>query len=123
VHGYIGETRVFTIARIEPCWARLLLRIVWHCGVVAWAAMGALLILAPTMGSERARTAIIVTSAAVYAVAAIGNAWATQGRHFGWAWLSAVGRSCLGRDVDGDWSDTMASALRQCAGAGQSRQR
>jgi len=53
VHGYLGETRLFATARIEPRRARLLLRLVWHCSVVAWAAMGVLLILVPTMGWVR----------------------------------------------------------------------
>ena len=90
VHGYLGETRVFATARIEPIRARLLLRLVWHCSVVAWAAMGALLILMPTMGSRQARIAIIAASTAVYGAGVIGNAWASRGRHFGWAWLSVV---------------------------------
>ncbi|MGA8652893.1 MAG: hypothetical protein ACLP19_03245 [Xanthobacteraceae bacterium] len=90
VHGYLGETRLFATARIEPRSARLLLRLVWHCGVVAWAAMGVLLILVPTLGSVQARIAIIAASAAVFAAAAIGNAWASRGRHFGWVLLSVV---------------------------------
>ncbi len=90
VHGYLGETRLFAVARIEPRRARLLLRLVWHCGVIAWIAMGALLIFAPTLHSGQARIAIIAASAAVYAAGAVGNAWASRGRHFGWAWLSVV---------------------------------
>jgi hypothetical protein len=90
VHGYLGETKLFASARIEPRRARLLLRGVWHCSVVAWLAMGVLLILVPTMGSEPARAAIIYASTAVYGAGAIGNAWASRGRHFGWALLSVV---------------------------------
>jgi hypothetical protein len=90
VHGYLGETKLFVIARIEPTQARLILRVVLHCSVVAWAAMGTLLILVPTMGSGRARIAIISASAAVYAACAIGNGWASRGRHFGWVWFSVV---------------------------------
>jgi hypothetical protein len=90
VHGYLGETRIFARAHIEPSRARLLLRLVWQCGVVAWIAVGALLIVAPRLGSDQARIAIIAASAAVYAAGAIGNAWASRGRHFGWAWLSLV---------------------------------
>jgi hypothetical protein len=89
VHGYLGETRVFVRARIEPPWVRLLMKAVWHCGVVAWVAFGALLILLPTLGPD-ARTAVIAASAAAFAAAAVANAWATRGRHYGWAWLSLV---------------------------------
>jgi hypothetical protein len=90
VHGYLGETRVFAAARIEPDWARRLLWVVWHCGVVAWIAVGILLMLLPTIGSDEARGAIIAASAAVFGAGVVGNAWASRGRHFGWVWLSAV---------------------------------
>ncbi len=90
VHGYLGETKVFTSPRIPAGRARLLLRGVWHCSVVDWAVMGALLILVPTLGSDRARIAIISASAVVFAAGAIGNAWASRGRHFGWVWLAMV---------------------------------
>jgi hypothetical protein len=91
VHGYLGETRIFPATRIEPHRARLLLRVVWHCTVVAWGAMGVLLILVPMLGpSDRARIANIAASAAVYGAGAIGNAWASRARHFGWVLLSIV---------------------------------
>jgi threonine dehydrogenase-like Zn-dependent dehydrogenase len=35
LHGVLGETRVFARVRIEPERLRLLLRLVWHCSVVA----------------------------------------------------------------------------------------
>ncbi|HXW27227.1 MAG TPA: hypothetical protein VEK73_20950 [Xanthobacteraceae bacterium] len=90
VHGYLGETRLLTNARIEPSRVRRWLRVILHCSVVDWAAMGALLVLAPTIGSAQARIAIIAASLAVFGFAVIGNAWASRGRHFGWVWLSAV---------------------------------
>jgi hypothetical protein len=63
LHGLLGETRVFARVRIEPDRFRLLMRLVWHCSVVAWAAVAVLL---------------------------IANAWATRGRFFGWIILTAV---------------------------------
>jgi hypothetical protein len=42
------------------------------------------------MGSAAARHWIIITFAVVFAFAALGNAWALRGRHFGWVALSAV---------------------------------
>jgi hypothetical protein len=100
VHGYLGETKLFATASIEPHRARLLLRAVWHCSVVAWLAMGVLLILVPAMGSEQARAAIIFASTAV---------WRRRNRQrLGIAWASlrlgvALGcdRPCPGRDVIG----------------------
>jgi hypothetical protein len=90
VHGYLGESKVFVAARIEPGWASRLMRSLYRCTVIDWAALGVLLILVPTMASGQARHAIIIASAAVYAAAAAGNAWSTRGRHFGWVLMLLV---------------------------------
>jgi hypothetical protein len=90
LHGVLGETRVFPRAQIDPSWVRRLVRAVWHCGVVAWIAVGALLIATPIVAADGARRCIVVTAAAVFGSAAIGNALATRGRHFGWMVLAAV---------------------------------
>ncbi len=65
VHGYLGETKLFAAARIEPNRARPLLKAVWYCSVVDWTAVGVLLLLVPAMGAGQARTAVILASAAV----------------------------------------------------------
>jgi hypothetical protein len=90
IHGVLGETRVFTRATIEPAGLRTLIRLVWQAGTVAWIGGGVLLLAAPMMASEPARHWIVVTLACVFAFAALGNAFATRGRHFGWMALSAV---------------------------------
>jgi hypothetical protein len=90
VHGVLGETHVFATARIEPAWTRRLLRLVWQCGALAWLGIGVLLIAAPAFGSEAARIWIAGVAAAVYGFAAVANAWATGGRHFGWMVLAAA---------------------------------
>ena len=90
LHGVLGETVVFPRARIDPPWVLTLMRAVWHCGVVAWLGGGALLMAAPSFDSDRARRWIIFVVVAIYGSAAIGNAIATQGRHFGWIVLLAV---------------------------------
>jgi hypothetical protein len=90
IHGVLGETRVFTRATIEPAGLRTLIRLVWQAGTVAWIGGGVLLLAAPMMASEPARHWIVVTLACVFAFAALGNAIATRGRHFGWMALSAV---------------------------------
>lgn len=90
IHGVLGETKVFARATIEPPRLRTLIRVVWQAGTVAWIGGGVLLIAAPWMRSEPARHWIIVTIAIVYAVGALGNAWWSRGRHFGWMALSAV---------------------------------
>jgi hypothetical protein len=90
IHGVLGETKVFARATIEPPRLRTLIRLVWQAGTVAWIGGGILLIAAPSMGSESTRHLTVATLAAVYAFAAFANAWATRGRHFGWAAMSAV---------------------------------
>jgi hypothetical protein len=77
-------------ASIEPPRLRTLIRLVWQAGTVAWIGGGVLLMAAPWMASEPARHWIILTLACVFAFAALCNAWATRGRHFGWMALSAV---------------------------------
>jgi hypothetical protein len=90
IHGVLGETKVFARATIEPARLRTLIRLVWQAGTVAWIGGGVLLIAAPWLGSEPARHWIVATMACVFAFAALANAWATRGRHFGWLALSAV---------------------------------
>jgi hypothetical protein len=72
LHCVLGETRVFARVRIEP--------VVWHCSVVAWAAVAVLLIAASFMGSPAARYWIVGAAVVVFGFAAIANAWATRGR-------------------------------------------
>jgi hypothetical protein len=90
IHGVLGETKVFPRVTIEPPRLRSLLRLVWQASTVAWIGGGVLLIAAPLMASELARHWIVMTLACVFGFGALGNAWATRGRHFGWMVLSAV---------------------------------
>ena len=98
VHGWLGETRVFARVRIEPARTRQLIRLVWHCSAVAWAGVAVLLIVAPWVDSPTARSWIVAAAVIVYGFAAIANAWALRGRHFGWAALAiVVGLAIAGR--------------------------
>src|SRR5258708_5595032 len=83
-HGVLGERRVFARATIEPPSAKRLIRLVWQCSTVAWLAGGVLLLALPFMAAPAARVWIIAVFVGVYGFAAIANAWATRGRHFGW---------------------------------------
>ena len=89
-HAVLGETVVFPRAHIDPPWVVALMRAVWHCLSIAWIGSGVLLIAAPSFASDASRRWIVVVFAAVYGSAAIGNAVATRGRHFGWMVFSAV---------------------------------
>ncbi len=90
VHGWLGESKIFSRVRIEPERLRFLIRLVWHCSAVAWGAIGILLIAVPGMGSASARVWIVGAAIGIYGFAAIANAWATRGRHFGWLVLLAI---------------------------------
>jgi hypothetical protein len=90
IHGWLGETKIFARATVEPERVRTLIRLVWQAGTVAWIGGGVLLIAAPSMASDPARHWIVATMAVVFAFAAAGNAFATRGRHYGWMALSAV---------------------------------
>ncbi len=89
-HGILGETKVFARATVEPPRLRLLLRLVWQAGTIAWIAGGVLLLATPAMASDVARHWIVATFAVVFGFAAIANAIATRGRHIGWIGMSAV---------------------------------
>ena len=90
VHGILAETKVFATATVEPPSMRLLLRLVWQCSTIAWIGLGVLLVAAPYLASPSARSWIIAVGVAVFGFGALGNAWATRGRHFGWMILAAV---------------------------------
>ncbi|MBS0528783.1 MAG: hypothetical protein JSS22_05265 [Proteobacteria bacterium] len=90
IHGVLGETKVFARATIEPPRVRLLIRMVWQAGTVAWIGGGVLLLMTPAMMSEPARHWIVATLAVVYGFAAAANFIALRGRHFGWMALGAV---------------------------------
>lgn len=89
-HGVLTETKVFPRVTIEPQRLRTLFHLVWQIPTVAWIACGVLLIAAPSMGSDLARHWMIVTFACLFVFSAIGNAWGTRGKHFGWILLGAV---------------------------------
>jgi hypothetical protein len=90
IHGVLAETKIFPRIRIEPERLRLLIRLVWQCSTVAWMALAVLLIAAPSFGSDAACQWVIAVSIVTFGLAAIGNAWATRGRHFGWVALTLV---------------------------------
>jgi hypothetical protein len=90
IHGVLAETKIFPRIRIEPERLRLLIRLVWQCSTVAWMALAVLLIATPSFSSDVARQWVIAVSVVTFGVAAMGNAWATRGRHFGWVALTVV---------------------------------
>jgi hypothetical protein len=87
-HGVIAEVYVFVRSRVEPQSTRRLLRLIWQASTIDWIAVGVLLIVAPVLGSELARRWIIGLATVVFGYAAVANAVATKGQHYGW-WIAA----------------------------------
>jgi hypothetical protein len=90
IHGTLGETKVFARATIEPPRLRNLLRLCFQIGTIGWICGGVLLIAAPSLESAPARHWIVITTAVMFGIGMIGNAWIFHGRHFGWMALGAV---------------------------------
>jgi putative flippase GtrA len=90
VHGILGETHVFARATIEPPRLRRLIRLVWQFGTASWIGLAVLLAAAPWIVPGPARSWIVLTAVAVFALGAVLNFIALNGRHPGWIALAAV---------------------------------
>jgi hypothetical protein len=90
IHGVLSEVRVFRNLSIEPRRLRTLVRLVFQLLTVDWICFGVLLLLAPTLASEGARHAIVISATVVLAMSALVNALGSKGKHFGWIILGAA---------------------------------
>jgi hypothetical protein len=90
IHGYLGEQNIFSVARIEPRYVKVMARLEWQCGAVAWVVIGILLIAAASFVDDDARRSVIIAAFIIYLTGAVGNAVATRGKHFGWVVLTAA---------------------------------
>lgn len=95
MHGYLGQTVVLrqitgvnrTLARVNAA--------VFQLSTFYWLAVGALLIATPFWLAPAQRPLVIWGAVLVYLSAALANAWATGGRHPGWALLAVVSAFAL----------------------------
>ncbi|MEZ5841549.1 MAG: hypothetical protein R3D02_14350 [Hyphomicrobiales bacterium] len=90
IHGYLGRTAVLPNLAGASASARRVNAAVFQLSTLYWLAGGAVLIAAPFVLSQSQRTLAAGMMAFVYAAAAIGNFWATRGRHPGWMLLAIV---------------------------------
>lgn len=88
IHGYLGEKNIFSVARIEPRYAKVMARLGWQCGAVAWVVIGILLIAAAKFSDADARRSVIIAASIIYLAGVVGNAVATRAKHFGWLILT-----------------------------------
>lgn len=89
IHGYLGERKLFAVARIEPSFVRHMAQLGWQCGSVAWFVVGILLIVSAGFPAG-ARRSIILAVIVIYLAGAVGNAVLTRGKHFGWFVLTVA---------------------------------
>lgn len=98
VHGYLGETRVIAPINHASATTKRLLQAIMFLSAVYWFLGAALLLAAPYLLAPESRIWIGAGAGALFLSGAIGNFWATRGRHFGWmlltlatllAWLGA----------------------------------
>lgn len=90
VHGSIGQRLILNrVTGLSPVLSREN-SAVFQMSTLYWFICGAALLLAPYAFSEQQREAVAVISAVTYLIGALGNYWATHGRHYGWAMLAFV---------------------------------
>jgi len=90
IHGYLGETTLVSVSRIEPRTAKIMARLRWQCGAVAWVVSGVLLIVAADFPEPNVRHSVIIAASINYLVGAVGNAVARRDKHFGWLVLTVA---------------------------------
>ena len=90
LHGYLGQTIVIpSISGGTPSLRRVN-HAVFQLSTLYWFAGGIALICAAVFIDQGERTIIVLMVAFLYITGAVGNLWATRGRHPGWILLSVV---------------------------------
>ncbi|MDX8352604.1 hypothetical protein [Cognatiyoonia sp. IB215182] len=90
VHAWLGHTLVLKpIAGLTPT-QRSVNAAVFQLSTLYWIGAGLALLSAPWLWGPEGRQIVVLGAVFIYASAAIANAWATSGRHFGWIGLGLV---------------------------------
>ena len=88
IHGYLGETRVVRAAKGLSESQLRVLQAVMFLSATYWFIGGAVLAVAPVFLTANQQFIAAIVVGAMYLTGAIGNAWATRGRHIGWVLLT-----------------------------------
>ena len=90
IHGYLGETKVVRPVQGLPASSKRVLHAVMLLSAIYWFVGGMLMAAGPLYQSpsDQRLTALIV--GAMYLTGAVGNCWATRGRHIGWVLLTCA---------------------------------
>ena len=90
VHGYLGQTIVLPSFSGGTPPVRRVNQAVFQLSTLYWFAGGIALICAALFMEQGERTIIVAMVSFLYVTGAIGNFWATRGRHPGWFLLALV---------------------------------
>jgi len=88
IHGYLGEIKVVAPITGSPTSAKRIMQAIMFLSAIYWFVGGAILMATPYLFEGTARTFAIAFIGFLYLSGAIGNFWATRGRHIGWVLLS-----------------------------------
>lgn len=90
IHGYLGKTLVLPSFSGGTEQVRRVNEAVFQLSTLYWFAGGLALIWAAVSLDQGERTTVVAMVSFLYIAGAIGNFWATRGRHPGWFLLSLV---------------------------------
>ncbi|MEM6913066.1 MAG: hypothetical protein AAF511_03720 [Pseudomonadota bacterium] len=97
VHGYIGEMKVVRPSEAPSAAAKRVLSAIMFLSAVYWLVVSLLLIATPAYVPDGLRAFAAYGAGAVLLSGALGNLWATRGRHPGWMLLTvAAGLAFIG---------------------------
>jgi hypothetical protein len=96
IHGYLTERYlarpIGQILAAEGSTAtpiRKLVPVLFHYSTTTWFVGGVALVVASTWSEPQSRLTLAAVVGATYLYGAVGNFWATRGRHPGWMLLAA----------------------------------
>ncbi len=90
IHGRLGETKVVRPVHDLPATSKRVLRAVMFLSALYWFAGGLLLVIGPVYLTAPEQVFAALAIGAMYLTGAVGNFWATRGRHIGWVLLACA---------------------------------
>ncbi len=87
VHGHIGRTRLLPPLTGIPAVHRRVLGAVFQLSTLYWFVGGLVLMAVPVLPDYLPRPFAVYGVAFLFFSGAVGNFWATRGRHIGWVLL------------------------------------
>lgn len=90
IHGWLGETRVIAPAKFPSRMTKDIARVIFQLSTLVWIAGCVILLLTPRYAPEAHRAVVVAFAMWPLLYSALGNFWASRGRHFGWMLLAVV---------------------------------